>query len=228
MNPSRARYPKLFFKLIFMTLLSFFTNSACAKSKTNFPKLEKEVLSTGGKNSAERFLRWEEMLKTSWELSERQKIETVNRFFNQEIGYQSDKSLYQKNDHWASLSETLMNGQGDCEDYAIAKYVTLRILNVDDKKLNLMEVVHQSSGSLTSHMVLVYQDSKNSDKKVLDNIDTTIKNLENRTDLSVRYSFNSKKVWIGLSSYKFEQVKNKFSKWHDVLAKTSYSGLSLG
>jgi len=207
-----------------MTTISLISINTCAK--TNFPKLEKEVLISGSHESETLFKKWEKMVEKAKKLPEIKKINMVNNFFNQEIDYQQDIHLYRISDHWASIAETLRLAQGDCEDYVIAKYVTLRILNIDDAKLKLKYVVHESEKKLTPHMVLVYQKSIKSPKMVLDNINTSIKNLNDRKDLSVRYAFNANRVWIGISSYAFHQVKNKFVKWHEVLSKTAYSGIN--
>ena len=40
-------------------------------------------------------------------------------------------------DYWATPVESLRKGEADCEDYAIAKYFTLRQLGVADDKLRI-------------------------------------------------------------------------------------------
>lgn len=227
MESIKEKYLELSYKLIFLSLISFFSNSVCAKYKSHYPELEKEVISSNDRNSEALFFTWEKMLRKAGQMNEEQKIKAVNEFFNENIVYKDDMVLYQKNDHWASLAETLKNAQGDCEDYAIAKYVTLRMLGVNDNKLKLKYVIQDSQNKLTSHMILVYKKSNSSTEMVLDNINGTISPLKERIDLSVRYSFNSTKIWIGLSSYKLKKIKNKLPKWQNVLAKTNYSGIKL-
>ena len=51
----------------------------------------------------------------------------MNRFFNN-IRFRSDQKTWGKEDYWALPREFLNRGIGDCEDYAIAKYITLRRL----------------------------------------------------------------------------------------------------
>ncbi|WP_237707120.1 transglutaminase-like cysteine peptidase [Pseudoalteromonas sp. BSi20652] len=46
--------------------------------------------------------------------------------------------LWKQNDYWTTPLETLGRGLGDCEDYAIAKYISLRALGVIDDKLRLI------------------------------------------------------------------------------------------
>ena len=45
----------------------------------------------------------------------------VNRWANRRIAYAEDIANYGARDYWASASETLRSGRGDCEDFAILK-----------------------------------------------------------------------------------------------------------
>lgn len=56
----------------------------------------------------------------------RAKIEIVNDSINRSVRYVSDLQQHGVVDRWSSPLETLAAGQGDCEDYAIAKYGVLR------------------------------------------------------------------------------------------------------
>ena len=58
------------------------------------------------------------------------RIGRVNRWVNRAVAYTSDRTLYGKADHWATASETLARGKGDCEDYAIAKMEVLAAMGV--------------------------------------------------------------------------------------------------
>jgi predicted transglutaminase-like cysteine proteinase len=68
------------------------------------------------------------------------RIGTVNRAVNGAIRYVSDMTQHGMADKWSSPLKTLGAGQGDCEDYAIAKYVALREagMSVDDLRLVLV------------------------------------------------------------------------------------------
>ena len=48
-------------------------------------------------------------------------VEQVHTYVNASP-YKPDDELYGKDDYWATPYEFLMNGGGDCEDYAITKY----------------------------------------------------------------------------------------------------------
>ena len=69
---------------------------------------------------------WQTMLLQSQNQTEQQKILIVNDFFARNLRYRTDIQLWQQNDYWATPLETLGKGFGDCEDYAIAKYINLR------------------------------------------------------------------------------------------------------
>lgn len=63
--------------------------------------------------------------------SKQQALEETNRFFNRQI-FIDDIKLWGQNDYWASPAEFLAVGGGDCEDFSIAKYFTLREMGFTD------------------------------------------------------------------------------------------------
>jgi predicted transglutaminase-like cysteine proteinase len=65
----------------------------------------------------------------------------INRAVNMAIRATSDWAQYGYADFWASPLQTLGSGAGDCEDYAIVKYVALRELGVlpDDLRLVIVQ-----------------------------------------------------------------------------------------
>jgi predicted transglutaminase-like cysteine proteinase len=65
-----------------------------------------------------------EMMNSLAATPEDKKIIAVNRFFNQ-LEYQTDSQTWNCKDYWASRLEFLGKGQGDCEDFAVAKFLTL-------------------------------------------------------------------------------------------------------
>jgi predicted transglutaminase-like cysteine proteinase len=64
----------------------------------------------------------------------------INRAVNMAIRPTSDWAQYGLADFWASPLQTLANGAGDCEDYAIVKYVALRELGILPEDLRLVIV----------------------------------------------------------------------------------------
>ncbi len=63
-------------------------------------------------------------------------IEAVNFYLNR-VDYVEDARNYGTEDYWATPAEFLARG-GDCEDYAIAKYVSLRALGLADADMQIV------------------------------------------------------------------------------------------
>lgn len=68
------------------------------------------------------------------------RIETANRLINTAIRYMSDLSQHAAVDVWSAPLASLGTGRGDCEDYAIAKYVVLREAGVPEQDLRILLV----------------------------------------------------------------------------------------
>ena len=71
----------------------------------------------------------------------RAKLGEVNRAINLAMRRVSDMAQYGVADFWASPLRALEKGAGDCEDFAIAKYVALRAAGIADRDLELL-IVH--------------------------------------------------------------------------------------
>jgi predicted transglutaminase-like cysteine proteinase len=82
----------------------------------------------------------------------RARIEVVNRLVNASIRYTSDFVQHGVADLWSPPIATLTSGKGDCEDYAIAKYVALREAGTADADLRLLLVRDRTAGQ--DHAVL--------------------------------------------------------------------------
>jgi predicted transglutaminase-like cysteine proteinase len=158
------------------------------------------------------------MLSGAGKLQIGQKLETVNRFFNERVLYQTDEQAWGKKDYWATLGETLSNGAGDCEDFAIAKYYTMQRLGVEQSQLRLVYVL--SSQFPEPHMVLSYTDKPGSDPLILDNIDKSITRLSSRTDLTQVYSFNDEGLYLPGKDTRLSGPE-RLSKWVVVLNRTA-------
>ena len=164
--------------------------------------------------------------------SEPEKIAAVNHFFHQHITYSTDLELYNQSDYWASPAELLGAGQGDCEDWAIAKYLSLRQLNIDDSKLRLVYVRARigAIGSTLSqaHMVLAYYPSPGSEPLILDSLISTVLPASERNDLTPVFSFNAEGLWAGQSDMRSTQSpRARLSRWRDLLERLPNEGIVL-
>ena len=72
---------------------------------------------------AAQFLR---LIKAVKAKSGRDQLDEANRAVNMAIRYVSDYAQHGEADRWSAPLATFATGKGDCEDYAIAKYVALR------------------------------------------------------------------------------------------------------
>lgn len=88
----------------------------------------------------------------------------------------------------------LGKGAGDCEDYVIAKYFTLKQLGIPTDKLYFTYVKALKYNQ--AHMVLSYYETPKSIPLILDNINGKIKIATQRTDLLPVYSFNGDSLYL--------------------------------
>jgi predicted transglutaminase-like cysteine proteinase len=72
---------------------------------------------------AAQFLRLINAVKSK---SGRARLDEANRGVNAAIRYVTDSTQYGEVDRWSAPLATFATGKGDCEDYAIAKFVALR------------------------------------------------------------------------------------------------------
>ena len=141
--------------------------------------------------------------------TEQEKLIKVNDFFNS-FRWVDDMQLWHKKDYWATRMEFVGKGAGDCEDYVIAKYFTLKQLGIPTQKLYFTYV--KALRYNQAHMVLAYYDTPKSIPLILDNINGKIKIATQRTDLVIRYTWQNKKVLV--RQYQVE-IKNKIlSGWN--------------
>ncbi len=146
-------------------------------------------------------------------------LEEVNRFFNQ-FEYVEDIDLWGQKDYWATPEEFLGRARGDCEDFVIAKYFTLRELGVPDERLYLTYVKHLTRN--IAHMVLSYFEKPGSLPLILDNYQSAIEVASSRRDLLPVYSFNAQSLFLNNASAglgrQLPTGKIKNSKWRKLLA----------
>jgi predicted transglutaminase-like cysteine proteinase len=71
------------------------------------------------------------------------RLASVNRAVNEAIRYTTDFEQFGVADLWSAPLATFTTGRGDCEDYAIAKYVALKEAGVAETDLRLLLVRDQ-------------------------------------------------------------------------------------
>lgn len=132
---------------------------------------------------------WNEFMHSIEHDTPTSQILKVNLWFNA-FPYKRDDYVYGKSDHWASPTEFLEYG-GDCEDYTIIKYITLRLLGLPAESMKIAMVYDVFSG--TDHALLLVK--HNGESYVLDNRE----NLTIPTNYTARYKphyvFNEEQFW---------------------------------
>ncbi len=152
----------------------------------------------------------------------------VNEFFNRRVVFRDDIEVWGQNDYWASPLETLHQGQGDCEDFAIAKYFSLLATGVPVSKLRLVYVRAQvggPNGVVQAHMVLAYYAEPGAEPLILDNLISEMRPASRRPDLMPVFSFNSESLWQGVGAQSTGQdPAARLSRWREVIAKAHAEG----
>jgi len=156
-----------------------------------------------GEQAARRLTAWQNLIREGSQLSERDKLERVNRFFNQ-VRFLDDIVHWKREDYWATPVEFLISNGGDCEDFSIAKYYTLRAMGVPEQRLSLSYV--KSLELNQAHMVLTYYPNPTAVPLVLDNLINQIRPASERPDLLHVYTFNGESLWLSKKGQRAELV----------------------
>lgn len=161
--------------------------TALILSRSNVLAVSKEY----GKAAAGRVQAWILLLQDSRQLPVKEKLERVNNFFNR-LPNVSDMRQWHVNDYWATPFELLIVNGGDCEDFVIAKYFSLRELKISERQMRITYVKSfRPDHSIVSHMVLSYYPCPQCEPLVLDNLTNSILPASKRKDLVPVFSFQA-------------------------------------
>lgn len=149
-------------------------------------------------------------------------VERVQLHFNR-LKRVTDARLWGQDDYWATPSELLRAGGGDCEDIAAAKYFTLRELGVPADRLRLVyaRVYDAVRRRIEPHVVLWYRPARNRDWLVLDSLRDPLDGLAQRTDLLSWLTFNESQVarWSAQGEERVLGGVELLSPWNTLLAR---------
>ena len=182
-----------------------------------------------GNAGAAAVIAWRDLLTQATGQPDAAKLRRVNDFFNRRIRFKEDTDIWGVADYWATPLEVLGRAQGDCEDFAIAKYVTLERLGVPAEKLRLTYVKARIGGPqstvVQAHMVLSYYPAPGDEPLVLDNLISDIRPASRRTDLTTAFGFNAEGLWVGGATPRAARGTQQLSKWQSVLARMREDGI---
>lgn len=172
---------------------------------------------------------WRDLLTKAAGQPDAVKLRQVNDFFNRRIHFGEDIDIWGKQDFWATPLEVLGRAQGDCEDFVIAKYATLKLLGIPSEKLRLTYVKVRIGGSqstlVQAHMVLSYYPAPDDEPLVLDNLISDIRPASRRADLTTIFGFNAEGLWVGGATPRATSASQRLSKWQSVLARMREEGI---
>lgn len=119
-------------------------------------------------------------------------LREVNRLVNSatyvaEVGATTDR--------WQTPVELFLNG-GDCEDFAIAKFLLLRELGVRSEDMRILMLT--AANGIGAHSVLLVRTG--TDVLILDNRRPNPYRYTQRTASAVSYAFNDRMMWLPLTN----------------------------
>ncbi|MBL8697185.1 MAG: transglutaminase-like cysteine peptidase [Alphaproteobacteria bacterium] len=133
---------------------------------------------------------WRQLVHSLQGRARRERIDAVNAFFNRQP-YIVDPVNWGAADYWASPLQFLARS-GDCEDYAVAKYVTLRQLGLSAAELRIVVLDDLNLG--IAHAVLVVADGDR--LLVLDNQIPQVVDARRVLHYRAIYSINEDRWWL--------------------------------
>jgi len=212
---------KIDYPLLLVVFFSFLAGFAPFITGQEF-HLDQEVLNKAelkyGKDARRLLVDWQILIVENGGRTDLEKLERVNEFFNQ-MEFVDDLKHWGKNDYWATPIEFLGTRGGDCEDFSIAKYFTLKAMGVDEEKLNLtyVKALHYN----VHHMVLTYFRTPEAEPLVLDNLVGKIKPASQRTDLIPIYSFNGTGLWLAKQRERGNLAgsSSRLQRWQDLIQR---------
>ena len=195
----------------------------------DFDRLQQSAAKRFGEPAAAAIRDWQAGLSSVAAVSEAEKLRFVNAYINGRVAFLDDQVIWGVNDHWATPLETLARAQGDCEDYVIAKYFSLRHLGVPAAKLRLTYVRARiggpSSSIVQAHMILAYYTTPDAEPLVMDNLISEIRPASRRPDLAPVFSFNSEGLWmVGGAPEGQAGGSSGLNRWRDLMTRMQGEG----
>ena len=164
---------------------------------------------------------WLTLIQNHKNSPEKDKLDAVNHFFNQ-MRFVSDRELWGAEDYWATPVEFLIASGGDCEDFSMAKYFTLKAMGVAVERMHLTYVRALTPNPVSqAHMVLSYFITQEAEPLVLDSLINDIKPASQRVDLIPVYSFNGDGLWLAKQRGQGQRVSDssRLSLWSGVVQR---------
>lgn len=197
----------------------------------NFDQLQQTAARRYGPQGGNAIRDWQKALSDSVSAGEMEKLRFINAYINGRVTFVDDQITWRVNDYWATPLESLGRAQGDCEDYTIAKYFSLKHLGVPVSKLRLTYARARIGGPASTitqaHMVLAYYSSPDAEPLILDNLISEIRPASRRADLAPVFSFNSEGVWMAGGQPQPTGGSSGLTRWQDLLTRMKSEGFDI-
>lgn len=210
------RYCAVVFFLLFLVFLPLqaFAGEQFRLDESLLAEAEQQY----GTSARLRLKEWEELISANDSSTEMEKLIKVNNFFNK-LKFVDDSVHWGQQDYWATPIEFLASEGGDCEDFSLAKYFTLKAMGVNERRLNLTYV--KSLDLDQAHMVMTYFEVPGEEPLVLDNLKDEIELASQRSDLLPVYSFNGTGLWMAKLRGRGEMVGKSLElrRWKELISR---------
>lgn len=188
-------------------------------------------IGTGSQHFSQARLDWLALIRAAHAKPVQGQLQQVNSRVNQLLLFADDLQVWGQSDFWATPLEAIRRGAGDCEDFAIAKYVALLQLGLRPEQLRLIYVRAerpQQGGGIQqqAHMVLGYYPQPQATPWILDNLIPEVLLATQRPDLQPVFSFNTQGLWAG-GRRAPTSPSARLSRWRGLLARMQQQGMSL-
>lgn len=134
--------------------------------------------------------KWENSIAQFKGLPLKAMADRVNNLVN-ETRYIVDSRNWGQSDYWATPAEFLQKG-GDCEDFAIAKYIALRLLGVPEERMRVA-IVHDNQKNIPHAVLVVYTEQGS---YLLDNQNKNLIDAESGSRYRPIFSINRTAWWL--------------------------------
>lgn len=162
--------------------------SAFKKWTGAIEKYDEQIKTSSALSS--RVMIWKDVIDNLKHSSDLDKIVGVNNFINR-FRYVNDSDNYKKSDYWATPIEFISKG-GDCEDFAIAKYASLKALGFLPSQMRIT-IVQDTIKQIPHAVLVIYLEGKTF---VLDNQDKQVEETTHVTRYKPIFSINSSGWWL--------------------------------
>lgn len=161
----------------------------------------------GGKGCPAHLRDWRGKLKIWSAADPSAQLSLVNSWVNRRIRYAEDSNAFGAKDFWASPAISL-KGRGDCEDYAIAKYASLKALGVSEDRMRI--VIVKDTRKKIGHAVLSVK--MPADIYILDNQNAEPILHQRISHYAPVYSINAGGRWINIAT---RQIKSQYANAYE-------------